>query len=403
MEKRLISLPDPIRQMTIPEIFSVSQIVTADDCFLKVLKSTQRDALRRLLPNPSAKIGTVFHTLLESAVKGFFNGENLSLEALETMLDHILDETQRKLAKDPRTSIYADLTQTMTPLVWRRKRRSFIDTAFEITNSVRHVKKKIYRRRQGGFGFEDMKGDGRWVEVPICIPALRLKGKIDVLERKGDKIKIVDLKSGRIEETDGEIKPKIALQMILYGLMVNYLDPRPQVTLIVNDGTEHVVAFDPKILEEIKLRLHSTMSSQVPGAVVSVEKYTKVGPDCQWCDIRHRCVRYLEEAPNLWIREIDWRLPLDTWGTLEKVNRKRNGLFDLNLLDAGGRRIKIFSVREAHLAETAIGKRVWLFDLATTRTAFYSDSWRHPLNFHEIGEGNPIHRAWSLQVFVEKS
>jgi hypothetical protein len=176
MEESLTVLPDPIRQMTIPEMFSVSQIVAVDQCFLKVLVSMQGDAIGRLPPNPSAELGKVFHSLLEETVKGFSDGEKASLKDLEALLNHLLNETRTKLEKDPHTASYADLTQTMTPLAWSRKRRSLLDAAFGFVERVSCGKETSHSARKGGFHFEDAKGNGRWVEVPIRVPTLRLKG-----------------------------------------------------------------------------------------------------------------------------------------------------------------------------------------------------------------------------------
>ena len=74
MEERLTVLPDPIRRVTIPETFSVSQIVAVDDCFLKVLIEMQGADVEQLPPNPSAELGKVFHSLLEKVVKGLSSG-----------------------------------------------------------------------------------------------------------------------------------------------------------------------------------------------------------------------------------------------------------------------------------------------------------------------------------------
>jgi len=399
----MIVFPDPVKQVTIPEIFSVSQIVSADDCFLKVLLASQCYDIERLRPPPSAELGKVFHSLVEEVTKGFFNLEDATIEYLETLLDHLLDECRKKLEQNPHTISYADLTRTMTPLAWARKRRLFIDTAFDFINNSRHVKKTTRGGRKGSFSFEDARGNGRWVEVPICVPVLRLKGRIDVLERTGDEIKIIDLKSGCVVDADGHIKPKITLQLLLYGLLAQYLDPKAHLSLIVNDGMEHPILFDSKIMEETESRLISMMSSFVSGEIVPAERHAKLCLDCSWCGIRHRCLRYLREVPGLWTREIEWRLPLDTWGTVERFVTNDNGLLDLTLLDEGGRRIKVFRVRETHLTKLAIGKRVWLFDLAASQTALDGNYWKHPLNFHEINEFDPTDRAWSLQVFFERS
>ena len=81
---------------------------------------------------------------------------------------------------------------------------------------------------------------------------------------------------------------------------------------------------------------------------------------------------------------------------------KGNGLFDLTLIDEGGRLIKVFRVRESCITNLKIGNRVWLFDLATARPMQTGTSWRHPLNFHEIDESDAYKRAWSLKLFVEQ-
>jgi len=399
MEERLIGLPDPIRQVVIPETFSVSQIVAADDCFLKVLMATQRTSGERLRPNPSAELGKVFHSLLENAVKGFSAGEETSLESLERILDRLLEETRKRLERDLSTSSYADLTHTLTPLAWERKRRSLVDAAFEFLDSLRHRKEMFTGTRKLEFNIKNAKGNGRWVEVPIHIPTLRLRGRIDVLERIDEDIKIVDLKSGRIEDICGEIKPKIVLQLRLYGILVQNLYPSARVTLVVNDGMEHMLPFDPAIIEETKAWLWSKMNLLVTEAIHPAKKFAKVGSDCRWCDIRHRCENYLREVPGLWGREIDWPLPLDTWGIVERLTPKNDGLVDLTILDVAGRRVKICSVREIHLTGLVVGKHVWLFDLATSRPALRWNSWMHPLNFYEIGDSSTRDMAWSLGVF----
>lgn len=395
----MTALPGPIRRVMIPQTFSVSQIAAAD-CFLKVLIEMKGATIEQLPPNPSAELGTVFHSLLEKAVKGFSAREETSVEALEILLYLLLDETHARLERDIRTSSYADLTRTLTPLAWERKRRSFVDVAFEFINNEPHLERAFKGAGNGGFCFEAARRDGCWVEVPIQVPHLRLKGRIDVLERKGEEIKIVDLKSGRVEDADGAVKPQIALQLRLYGILAQTLDPRSHVTLVVNNGTEHSVPFDHGVVAEVNEWLSSTMGSLVPGRIVPADEYAKIGPDCRCCGIRHRCERYLREAPTLWTREIDWRLPLDTWGTVESVTPRNDGMFDLALLDAGGRRVKVFSVRECQLTEHIVGKLVWLFELATSRPALRGNAWRHPLNFHEIGDSDLTDRAWSLQVFI---
>ena len=400
MEVRLKSLPATIGQVTIPETFSVSQIVAVTGCFFKALMDKQGGDEERLCPHPSAELGNVFHSLLEESVKGIFNEKDTSVEALNALLDRLLENAQVKLKNNAKTAAYANLKQTMTPLAWERKRRSIIDTALEFINNIRHVQKSPSIKRNEGFSFKDARGNGRWAEVPIYVPTLRLKGRIDILERTANEIKIVDFKSGRIIDANGEIKPNIVLQLLIYGIMAQSLDPSACVSLVINDGTEHQVPFDHEISEHKKDWLRSIMGSLVPGTIAWAEEHEMVGPDCRWCRIRHCCTKYIRETPELWTRDIEWQLPMDTWGTLEALTPKRNELVDLTLSDASGRRVKVFNVKETHLEKLIVGTRLWLFELASSRAALSGNFWRHPLNFYEVGESDMSDRAWSLQVFV---
>jgi hypothetical protein len=48
-----------------------------------------------------------------------------------------------------------------------------------------------------------------------------------------------------------------------------------------------------------------------------------------------------------------------------------------------------------------VGDRIWFFDLIAFATDLRGTTWRHPLNFHEMGDF-PSDRAWSLHVFSDR-
>lgn len=237
------------------------------------------------------------------------------------------------------------------------------------------------------------------MEIPIKVPSLRLKGRIDVLERDGSEVKIIDLKSGRTGDGTGDLDPKIVWQLRLYGVLVQTLDPMARVTLIVDDGTEHVVPFDATIMEESMAWLRLAMGSLSPGAMIAAEDAATVGPECRWCKFRHRCKQYLHKAPSLWAREMDWPLPMDIWGTITGSTPKAGNLLNVSILDAAGRQVKVFCIQTDHLGESSVGERLWLFELATSQIGQRGNTWRHPLNFYEIGDASPADRAWGLSVF----
>jgi hypothetical protein len=66
------------------------------------------------------------------------------------------------------------------------------------------------------------------------------------VERNANEIRIMDLKSGSTFDADGEIKPNIALQLLIYGVMAQTLDPGALIFLVINNGTEHPGSFRPR-------------------------------------------------------------------------------------------------------------------------------------------------------------
>jgi hypothetical protein len=94
-------------------------------------------------------------------------------------------------------------------------------------------------------------------------------------------------------------------------------------------------------------------------------------------------------------------LPLEVWGTVERIDSNDDELVDLTLWDAGGRKVKVFRLRGVHVAGMCVGDRIWLFDLSAAATDLRGTSWRHPLNFHEMGD-SANDRGWYLQVFSDK-
>jgi len=401
MEERLTKLPDAICEATIPETFPVSTIASADCCLLKVVLNDSRYK-KALRPGPRAVLGCIAHDLAEKAIWWSRSGRGETSVELERILERLLLRARRQLEEDPCTAPYADLPRTMSPLMWARKRRALLDMAQESADRARWYKGEQGAKGQEMFRLEKLRRDGLWVEVPIKVPELRLRGRMDVLERNGEVNKITDIKSGRVEDENGEIAETILRQIRLYGLMAKYVDPSMNIALAINDGIERPVQFDAEIREEMLAWLRSRTDALPSGTNLSSENLAKVGPDCRWCDLRHRCPSYLRDAPVLWGRDLNWRLPLDVWGTAERLDVKEDGLVDLTLRDSGGRRVKVFRLRDFHVAHVGTGDHIWLFDLLAFATELRGSIWRQPLNFYELGEVDND-RAWSLQVFPTTS
>jgi hypothetical protein len=182
--------------------------------------------------------------------------------------------------------------------------------------------------------------------------------------------------------------------------MVNWIEPSTHIDLKILAGVELTVSFNAEARDETLVWLQSRMDLLPPGSTVSCDSIAKVGPDCRWCDTRHKCVCYLKEAPPLWDSNLCWPLPVDIWGMIERIDSIGADLVDLTLLDAGGRQVKVFRLHDSHVAGMRAGDRIWFFNLSASITDLRGKSRRHPLNFYEMGD-SANDRAWSLQVFLE--
>jgi RecB family exonuclease len=390
-----------IRSVQIPETFAVTQVAGNCDCFLKSILNTGRYIGNRLRSSPLAELGKISHAVIESSARDTLHGKPVSAQIIERKFEKLIADYQTRARTKAKPEKILKLKRTMPPLAWERKKRTLIDLALVYSNRMKRIPKTFSKPRKKQFSFQDAIGLGRWFEVAINVPALRLKGRIDILERTPEGLLITDFKFGDIKDEDGLLKSQIAMQLRLYGLMAASLDQTANISLFVNDGNLNPVPFDSKIANETKDWLRSLTDELPSGTVVQSEGLSKVGSDCLWCHQRHRCIKYRKEAPALWSREIEWRLPLDTWGRVDKLSMK-DELAEIGMTDAGGRLVKIFGVRDQHLTNVKIGNALWLFNLAVSRRSCGGTTWRHPLNFHEINIHDEFDRAWSTQIFIDR-
>ena len=177
-----MKLPPPIREVEIPEFFSPSHLPLSGGCLLKAVVGSRRGAGGvPLIPHPKAELGNIFHKLLEMSLRGEIRRRGRAEEDVNEALRELLAFAQRKLTEDSKRCSHADLTKTLSPLDWERAKRMFSDIAVDLLETGR-------RRGAGGSGkgrlrYEDLPDKGRWSEVDISLPRVRLHGRIDVVEK----------------------------------------------------------------------------------------------------------------------------------------------------------------------------------------------------------------------------
>ena len=391
-------IPPPVASVTVPQYFSPSHFAAAGDCLLRsVLRKSSPVAPLRA--HPAAQLGRVFHDLIERVLKGAVDPSEKIEDDLRRELERLLGAAERRLSASPETAPFADLRSTLSPLEWRQKRRALLDVAREMSRMQSSGSRGADNRGNPRFSYVDLPAEGKWAEVPFTVEALRLRGRIDIVEKFGNTTVVKDLKTGRVFDQEGDIRRNIRVQLQLYGVGIRRLEPDREVQLVVDDGCEHLVEFGEEVAKETEDWLLRMLSRLPASAELGAEELGEFGRSCRWCSFRHACPIYRRAAPQRWADESDVPLPLDTWGKLRRLD-DRGSVVDLEIRDAAGRRVKVFGVDHRRLAELRVGNHVALFGLRAQGSNASAGGWRHPQNFHEVPIDGLGRRAWSLQVFL---
>lgn len=391
-------LPPPITMAEIPEYFSPSQLASCGGCLLRAVLGSSRADIPSLNSHPSAEIGKVFHRLLELSARGRIRRSGSAEEDVKRCLDELITEARRRLEGDPATEAYADLSRTMAPLVWSQKVSMVIGIAVRLLKSSAVPTSRGARKHSLPL-FDSLPTRGKWAEVQIKAPRLRLAGRVDLVEKRPGIVVIRDLKSGRVEDREGQILPHIDLQLRMYGIMAQELEPDVDIHLCVDTGVEREVPFDGAIAEATFDWLTDLLNGLPPDREAGAAGIARPGDPCRYCPYRHTCEAYLSSAPLRWRSGSAEPLPLDIWGDVEALGSRPAGLVDITLRDVAGRRVKVFGVLMAHLGGTTVGDRLYFFGLRGRPQSVGDGLWQHPLNFFEVSEDTPRDRAWSLEVF----
>jgi RecB family exonuclease len=388
-------IPTPLSQCGVPEVFSPSQLASGSTCLLRTVLGSARE-LPALTAHPAAAIGKVFHKLLELAVRGQVERASSPSEDVRRALERLLDEEQARVSRNWAAPA-PQLRAVFPPLVWRRKQRVVLDLAEAYLTG--RVPRSAINDSSSGRTARELSDLGSWPELHISVPELRLSGRIDLLQREAGDVIIRDLKTGRVASEDGEVLPHIELQMRLYGLMARRTWPRAAVRLIVDYGIEREVPFGPMEEVETEKWLSECLARLPAQSAAHADTLASPGAVCEFCVYRHICPAYRRAAPEFWKGPAAVRMPLDTWGTLHRIDLGPNGQFNATVRDAAGRTVKAFGLQQSRLNIAREGEDMWLFGLRTRERRGSADGWHHPLNFFEIAEDDPFAQAWSLQVF----
>lgn len=381
----------------IPERFSPSASHGA--CRLRRIASYTDDTLPS---GPRARIGKVLHRLVEHAAKGWL--ADASDDGVEDYLDELMKEEERQAARENVPPRWSSLTQTQTSRAWIELRTRFVSKALQLR------KYAPARVRASGADAPTRQAsavkpmalpDGAHPEVTLESDTLRLRGRVDLLEKRGPDFEISDYKTGRVTDNEGKLKPAVVRQMALYGAMVREASPGGRITLRILGEREIQMEFAGGEFEE-SLSAWRTELQELPAhQTLAATVLATPGESCVGCPIRHRCSAYQDFAVGVWQRPAPHGLPLDTWGSVVQV-RPRGQRATVTIRDDAGRLVDVLGIEGSFAVALFPGTRASFFELQTNQvTRGSSNLWDHPTQLHDQPPAPTDRRSWAVAAFAE--
>lgn len=400
-------LPPVLDEVRPPTLLSPSRFADLLRCPLSVIHGLQEEEL--LPPHPLVVLGGIIHDVMH-AVRSRALGSQEEIEnAVVEVFEERLGAVEIRLAAETSTRRLVPIRRAVGRTAWRHRKtrlRAWGSTLSDLyADRIGRQSTRPLRRER-----RDWEEPSATVQVPtgserpMRLPDSRLSGRPDRIERDSDRVfHITDLKTGSIRDKEGQPLRDYALQVKLYGLMVERIDPDARVRLWL-EGSERVeVPWSDAARAETEELLNETLSRLPDDLSVSADSVAREGPHCGRCRIRHRCPRYRSVAPEWWKSMSTTALvaPLDVWGTVLEASSEGERFYEVMLRDAADRKVRVPGLRAGlGIAGLRSGDYAWFFDLEPSETLPHHGAFTHPRNFH----GERPSRAWSdalrLGVFV---
>jgi hypothetical protein len=388
------SIPSVLQTVRIPAELSVTALAGARPCLLAPVACDDL-SIPLLRLGPQAELGRILHKLVEDAGRGRIVPGGDTDAAVRSHLEFLLRERQQELCRDDFSRAYADLKTSFSFLEWHSRTEIAIAEAVRMLDHYCRWGFASELQESSGPRSTDLNvllsraGELRLFEVAFHSRNLRLKGRIDELaKRASGTIEVIDYKTGRITDDDGNLSARIVLQLRLYGLAIIERVPSATVQPYVSSGERlYSVPFTPDDVQRTENERKELLDRLPVGQSQQAESLAELGPHCRTCRMRHVCPRYRREAVSLWGKSTAaFSLPIDICGSVVGREKIDDGTYSITLRDATGRLVKIHRVNlsEADVEALPLYRQVWFFNLCSHEGGLQSSIWPHPRNFYQL-------------------
>lgn len=404
MAKRPPSLPRPITRITVPAVFHPSSFSQLERCPLSALGLLSGNDEGLLVPHPEALVGVILHHVRHEVIAGRWGEAGGPRRAALEIFTSAVEDVESMLRRDNATAGLVPLRVSVGRRRWIGKTTDLERWADSLNttgrNELPHAIAIASGRTSATFGqlSEVVAGS----EQTLANADLRLTGRPDWFAHVDDRhIEVVDFKSGRITDTDGQLLEEHIVQLQLYSLMLEVAFPHVRVTPYVERVVRIRVPWGDQERTRLMERLQAVKSALPARASLKAEDLARPGVHCGTCRLRPRCLAYLDAAPRWWLdqRTNPRPLPLDVWGSVLKAQSDQQSV-TVWLVDVSGRHVRVDGIDRSHGAATIDeGDSVWFFDLEASEELNQHGALIQPRNFHEHVPGPRWRPARRMRLF----
>ncbi|MGZ6315635.1 MAG: PD-(D/E)XK nuclease family protein [Anaerolineales bacterium] len=231
-------------------------------------------------------------------------------------------------------------------------------------------------------------------ERKLASARLDMEGRIDLLLKDAEgSIHVVDYKSGRVSDSDGNPKDSFLMQVAAYGLLVKEaFDPSSPIVLeLVGPSSVWEGPFDEQ-LEQTVLMLLAALKTRLPKHVpLEAAELAILGEHCHSCPFRPACPAYLTALAT---GEAKGLSPADISGVIvEAVHRE--DLATLRVLNTSGRIVAISGVPLSERCRLAPGVSIEGFSLGIADVLATAP---FPANFYQYRKDDPRQSAFGSLI-----
>jgi RecB family exonuclease len=404
---KIAELPSSVRSVRVPSCFNPSNFADLLRCPLSVLHGLDDDEL--LPPHPRALLGTLIHDVMDRVRRSTPNSAEIAVEIATRVFDELLKLEEQRLYEDITTRELIPLRRAVGRTAWRN-RLAYLKTWAATVVAARAPREGSFRIQE--YRYSRATPEGRKTrtdtiragsEIPLVVPELRLSGRPDHLERDPDgTIHVTDLKTGPVLNREGRPDESYTLQIRLYALMIEQVEPKAKVRLWL-EGTQRIeVPWDDTVRVAVNETLEEVLALLPEGKSLEAETAASTGSQCWRCRIRHRCSLYLREAPSWWMRTsvVGPVAPFDVWGRVLDGDLIEGRVAGLEIRDMAGRKVRVRGL-ESRLADIPHpGTYIWFFNLEPGENIPMHGVYMHPRNYHGTAPSHAWPDALRLKIYT---